>query len=354
MESNQQQHRSELQQRSYSPSPGTVLISASSSSNFPAITEHTRAHLDGNKPLSNMYSFTRPEVESNISMEPSMFMAGAWEPSLLGLPSDRQVMAQNRAHVTSSYGYYLAPHHQPDTFPFKHSDSPQDSFLNPNIALYESPLLSSNSGQSLLRRPTSTLNRESHPLSHVQTPYDSRYPPATRMQSRGLVIHPGIVNYPRESTSPARLSPAVTRSKGSHDQPSRKLSAEDVGYHDKPYAYLLYEALCSAKDHRMSLQEIYRWFEENTNKANDPQSKGWQSSIRHNLSMNEVRSRSAATQKFARIDVYSIGFHLAQRISCPRKIEEQLLDTYRRSPQEWSSINYTLPQYSFEKTPCIQ
>lgn len=296
MEKNQRQHRGDLQQRSYRTSPGTITISASSSSNFPTIAEHTRAHLEGNKPLSNMYSFARPPVASNISMEPSMFMAGSLEPSLLGLHSDRQIMAQNRAYVTSSYGYYSAPYQQPDTTPFKHSDFPQDSFLNPNIAIYESPLLSSDSGDSLLRRQTSTLNRESHPLSHVQTPYGSRYPPATRMQSRELAIHPGAVNYPRESTSPARLLPTVTRSKGSHVQPSKKPSAEDVGNHDRPYAYLLYEALCSAKDHKMSLQEIYRWFEVNTNKANDPQSKGWQSSIRHNLSMNEVSSRSVATQ----------------------------------------------------------
>lgn len=300
MENNQRQHRGDLQQRSYRSNTGTVPISASSSSNFPEITEHTRAQLGGNELLSNMYSFARPPVASNVSMEPSMFMAGSWEPSLPGLHSDRQIMAQNRAYVTSSYGYYSAPYHQPGTTSFEHGDSTQDSFLNPNIALYESPLLSGNSGQSL-RRQTSTLNRETQPLSHIQTQYGSHYPPTTRMQSRGLVTHPVAVNYPRESTSPARLSPAVTRPTRSHVQPPKKPSAEDVENHDKPYAYLLYEALRSAKDHKMSLQEIYRWFEENTNKANDPQSKGWQSSIRHNLSMNEVSCRSVTTQNLRRL-----------------------------------------------------
>lgn len=210
---------------------------------------------------------------------------------MAGLHPDRQIMAQNRAYVTSSYDYYSAPYQQPGNTPFEHGYPTQDSFLNPNIAAYESPLLGDNTGQSLPRRRTPTLHRESHPLPHVQTPYGSRYPPTTRIQSRALSTHPVAVNYPRESTSPARLSPAVTRPKRSFVQPSRKSSAEDVGNHDKPYAYLLYEALRSSKDHKMSLQEIYRWFEENTNKANDPQSKGWQSSIRHNLSMNEVSSR---------------------------------------------------------------
>lgn len=291
MENSQRQHRGDLQQRSYRPNTGTVSISESNSSNFPAITEHARAHLSGNEPFSNMYSFARPEVASNIPMEPSMFMAGSWEPSLPRLHPDRQIMAQNRAYVTSSYGYYSAPYQQPETTPFEHGYPTQDPFLNPNIATYESPLLGDNTGQSLLHRRTSNVNRDSHSLSHVQIPYGSRYSPTTRIQSRGLATPPVAINYPRESTSPARLSPAVTRPKRSFVQPSRKPSAEDVGNHDKPYAYLLYEALRSTKDHKMSLQEIYRWFKENTNKANHPQSKGWQSSIRHNLSMNEVSSR---------------------------------------------------------------
>jgi hypothetical protein len=41
-------------------------------------------------------------------------------------------------------------------------------------------------------------------------------------------------------------------------------------------------------DHSMTLQEIYQWFRDNTNKARKS-FKGWQNSIRHNLSMNKVR-----------------------------------------------------------------
>lgn len=354
MEDSQRQHRGDLQQRSYRPNTGTVSISASNSSNFPAITEQTGANLSGNEHLSNMYSFARPEVASNISMEPSMFMAGSWKPSLPGLHPDRQIMAQNRAYVTSSYDYYSAPYRQHGTAPFEHGYPTQDNFLNPNIATYESTLFGDNTGQSLLRRQTSNLNRDSHSLSHVQIPYGPRYSPTTRIQSRGLVTHPVPVNYPRESTSPARLSPAVTRPKRSFIQPSRKSSAGDVGNHDKPYAYLLYEALRCSKDHKMSLQEIYRWFEENTNKANDPQSKGWQSSIRHNLSMNEVRSRPSNNSEPCETDFCLPGVHLTQRISCSREVEEQLLDTHRRSPQERSAIDNALSQYSSEETPDVR
>ncbi|KAJ5340976.1 transcriptional regulator family: Forkhead [Penicillium brevicompactum] len=53
-----------------------------------------------------------------------------------------------------------------------------------------------------------------------------------------------------------------------------------------PYSILIYRALKSADGNKLSLQGIYRWFEMNTDKAKDPNHKGWQNSIRHNLSMN--------------------------------------------------------------------
>lgn len=56
---------------------------------------------------------------------------------------------------------------------------------------------------------------------------------------------------------------------------------------EEPYAQLIYKAFLSTPRHAMTLQEIYRWFRENTDKGKD-ESKGWQNSIRHNLSMNMV------------------------------------------------------------------
>ncbi|KAL4921056.1 hypothetical protein BDW62DRAFT_198501 [Aspergillus aurantiobrunneus] len=55
---------------------------------------------------------------------------------------------------------------------------------------------------------------------------------------------------------------------------------------DPPYSQLIYEALSSAPGKKLPLQGIYLWFEKNTAKGRDPGSKGWQNSIRHNLSMN--------------------------------------------------------------------
>lgn len=56
---------------------------------------------------------------------------------------------------------------------------------------------------------------------------------------------------------------------------------------EEPYAQLIYRAFLSTPRRAMTLQEIYQWFRENTEKGKD-ESKGWQNSIRHNLSMNMV------------------------------------------------------------------
>lgn len=57
---------------------------------------------------------------------------------------------------------------------------------------------------------------------------------------------------------------------------------------EQPYAQLIYRALMEAPNHTMILRDIYEWFKKNTDKAADKETKGWQNSIRHNLSMNGV------------------------------------------------------------------
>lgn len=58
---------------------------------------------------------------------------------------------------------------------------------------------------------------------------------------------------------------------------------------EPPYSKLIYDALISTPEKMMPLQEIYAWFEKNTSKGKDKK-RGWQNSIRHNLSMNAVRA----------------------------------------------------------------
>jgi hypothetical protein len=89
--------------------------------------------------------------------------------------------------------------------------------------------------------------------------------------------------------APFRLPSGEESDDGGHS--SREMTAMDDHTADEPYAKLIYRALKSAPNHAMVLQEIYQWFRENTGKGS-ADSKGWMNSIRHNLSMNAVRSYS--------------------------------------------------------------
>lgn len=62
---------------------------------------------------------------------------------------------------------------------------------------------------------------------------------------------------------------------------------------EPPYAKLIYQALMAAPGYRMVLRDIYDWIGKNTDKARDPAFKGWQNSVRHNLSMNGVRMQAS-------------------------------------------------------------
>ncbi|OJD40494.1 forkhead domain-containing protein [Diplodia corticola] len=55
---------------------------------------------------------------------------------------------------------------------------------------------------------------------------------------------------------------------------------------NEPYAKLIYRALMERPDHTMVLRDIYDWFKRYTDKPKESNTKGWQNSIRHNLSMN--------------------------------------------------------------------
>ncbi|KAJ6092615.1 Winged helix-turn-helix transcription repressor DNA-binding [Penicillium sp. IBT 16267x] len=86
------------------------------------------------------------------------------------------------------------------------------------------------------------------------------------------------------SSDSVHSNPISIMTDNSSPRPSSGDSEEDHPA-DPPYSQLIYQALREAKGHRLQLQDIYAWFEKNTNKGKD-QGKGWQNSIRHNLSMN--------------------------------------------------------------------
>ena len=62
----------------------------------------------------------------------------------------------------------------------------------------------------------------------------------------------------------------------------------DADAADPCYAQLLYRCLKESQDHILSLRELYDWVRDHSQKAKDPKNRGWQNSVRHNLSMNAV------------------------------------------------------------------
>ncbi|KAI9724240.1 MAG: hypothetical protein M1828_003663 [Chrysothrix sp. TS-e1954] len=71
---------------------------------------------------------------------------------------------------------------------------------------------------------------------------------------------------------------------------------DDGSENTEPYNKLLHKCLMDAPNHELQLKDIYDWFRQNTGKGHTPTEKGWQNSIRHNLSMNP------AFQKGSRVD----------------------------------------------------
>ena len=105
-----------------------------------------------------------------------------------------------------------------------------------------------------------------------------------------------ISSYERPSRQQPRvLSPREAKSPFEQEdrwrQPNEESedSDEDGSVNCEPYAQLIFRALKGAPGYKMVLKDIYRWFEKNTDKASKS-SRGWQNSIRHNLSMNGVRT----------------------------------------------------------------
>lgn len=92
------------------------------------------------------------------------------------------------------------------------------------------------------------------------------------------------------------LSPSSTSSEededDDEDEGGQEEEEEKVSKYDQPYAQLIYKVLMQAPGHRMVLQDIYSWFQRNTLKPVGSTTGGWQNSIRHNLSMNRVSTRT--------------------------------------------------------------
>ncbi|KAI9899260.1 hypothetical protein N3K66_005721 [Trichothecium roseum] len=115
----------------------------------------------------------------------------------------------------------------------------------------------------------------------------------------------GVNLGPAASSNAATLGGTVAASTVSGNNSSGNSPTQD-----EPYAKLIYRALMSREDKTMTLQEIYQWFRDNTAKTVG-RGKGWQNSIRHNLSMNKgfcknYRKPNSKTEEPRDLTLYAV------------------------------------------------
>lgn len=139
--------------------------------------------------------------------------------------------------------------------------------------------------------PNLTLRNPDYPLATCSSPlFDadvvrSNYSHIIPPSDSPPVYQPATYSEPTLYHDPAR-SPTFSTDTLCSSPCRRQGEQEDLP--SKPYARLIYEALMQAQGHRMSLRDIYQWFTDHTTKPQQSRGKGWQNSIRHNLSMNKV------------------------------------------------------------------
>ena len=137
-------------------------------------------------------------------------------------------------------------------------------------------------------------------ITRARSKYDSQQTYAfDTVPSHELSLH-GISSDLWTPTQPRvhRPLPGTERLDPLHSE-----SEVDDKQSEPPYAKLIYRALMEAPKHQMVLKEIYEWISQNTDKARDPTFKGWQNSVRHNLSMNGVCLKFAQPISFNDTDV---------------------------------------------------
>ena len=125
--------------------------------------------------------------------------------------------------------------------------------------------------------PTMTTNLGTPPTSREHTPHS--HGSRSISPSYNNILSPTVSWSQLDGTTDFTHAPMD----GSHACDTTRENSNNV-----PYNQLLWQCLMGMHGYEAQLKDIYSWFEQHTEKAKDPRQKGWQNSIRHNLSMNEV------------------------------------------------------------------
>lgn len=184
---------------------------------------------------------------------------------------------------TSSMLYHPQPHISRQS-PFLHQVS------HPLISSFVQT--SSQPSDPSLRTPRSLHNKtfDKDAAEVVRSHTDTSYAP-----DQALKIPASPLAIKREDSASMCNGGEGTPGNGRIGPPCHAEMSDDDCETSEPYAKLIWRALVSAPGHGMVLKQIYEWFIKHTDKGNET-SKGWQNSIRHNLSMNGVSSFSSSSQ----------------------------------------------------------
>jgi len=247
--------------------------------------DHQQSALFGHAPYSSRfdakYSTSHPQVSKEAYEDAAQ---GRWTPGRWGAWGDEV--------------------RQGPAMPFIPSPFPPNNSFQSNDDLEDSVSAASSTPRPTLPLPFRCNPRprwaeppmgNTLPLHDIRTAPQPQSPP---LFSYDAADHTGPPFYSTASNLQAIYQPSMKRLYQDTEDDMTVVSYETDGeskQSEPPYAKLIYQALMAAPGYRMVLRDIYQWIGENTDKAKDPAFKGWQNSVRHNLSMNGVRMRATSS-----------------------------------------------------------
>ena len=191
--------------------------------------------------------------------------------------------------------------------------------------------------------------------------YDSKPPldwlrepgaiPSCSHESNSYHISSGMARSDTSETAcPTASLPPLSPAVSALTYPSLKLDQSDSSDNidDKPYSKLIEMALKTNPEKKLSLQGIYNWFEHNTAKGRDHSSKGWQNSVRHNLSMNAVCPPCSLIlpKQCTKTIHYDTGLRGCSGRTDSWEESRELLAPDERSHREWRTIHNPVQEAS--------
>ncbi|KAI9781539.1 MAG: hypothetical protein M1816_002254 [Peltula sp. TS41687] len=167
--------------------------------------------------------------------------------------------------------YFLAPEPEAEAYPptsYLMDPQKHELYMNPTRQQTFNP-------PSLVRSQLETISSSATEPGNDELDRHMSPPPEQTSSSKSS-----------EETECLKKNADDSNKDGAPSGQSKKIKEETASEGNEPYAQLIYRALKDAPGNKMVLKDIYHWFSTNTEKSKNPSQKGWQNSIRHNLSMN--------------------------------------------------------------------